>query len=97
MSMKFRPRFTVRTLAIVVTLVCAYFGAWEATKRYGTTDEHSQLSNLDPWIGDEESPLPFVVSRLETEGITVREFLDINFQDAPPKRCYYVWLLSHAT
>jgi hypothetical protein len=28
-----RPRFSIRTLAIVVTLVCAYFGAWEATKK----------------------------------------------------------------
>jgi hypothetical protein len=32
--MRLRPRFTIRTLAIFVTLVCAYFGAWEATKRY---------------------------------------------------------------
>jgi hypothetical protein len=31
--MKFRPRFTVRTLVIFVTIVCAYFGVWEATKR----------------------------------------------------------------
>ena len=30
--MRFRPRFSIRTLAIVVTLVCAYFGAWEMTK-----------------------------------------------------------------
>ncbi len=35
MKFRFRPRFTVRTLAIFVTLVCAYFGAWEATMRYG--------------------------------------------------------------
>src|SRR5688500_7455802 len=32
--MKFHPRFTVRTLAIFVTLVGAYFAAWEATKRH---------------------------------------------------------------
>jgi hypothetical protein len=31
--MRFRPRFSVRTLAIVVTLVCAYLGAWEVTNR----------------------------------------------------------------
>ena len=48
-AMKFRPRFSVRTLAIFVTLVCAYFGAWEATKRYGVVDER------------ETSPAPFVV------------------------------------
>jgi hypothetical protein len=39
--MKFlRPRFTLCTLAIVVTLVCVYFGAWEATKRYGVEGWH---------------------------------------------------------
>ena len=30
-----RPRFSIRTLVIFVTVVCCYFGAWEATKRYG--------------------------------------------------------------
>ena len=49
--MKFRPRFTVRTLAIVVTLVCAYFATWEATKRYGAV------------FHAERSPLPFFVIR----------------------------------
>jgi hypothetical protein len=33
--MKFRPRFSLRALAILVTLVCTYFAAWEATKRWG--------------------------------------------------------------
>ena len=35
---RFRPKFSIRTLAIFVTLVCAYFGAWEATKKYATYD-----------------------------------------------------------
>jgi hypothetical protein len=33
--MKFRLRFSVRTLAIVVTLACAYLAAWKATMKYG--------------------------------------------------------------
>ena len=32
--MKLRPRFALRTLVVIVTLVCAYFGAWEVTKRH---------------------------------------------------------------
>jgi hypothetical protein len=44
-----RPRFSLRTLAILVTLVCAYFGAWEATKRSTTQYE--------------KSPAPFIVVR----------------------------------
>ena len=35
--MRFRPHFSLRTLAILVTLVCAYLAAWEATKRYGVS------------------------------------------------------------
>lgn len=31
-----RPRFSVRILVIFVTLVCAYFGLWETTKRYAS-------------------------------------------------------------
>ena len=50
--MKFRPRFSVRTLAIVVMLVCAYFSAWEATKRYGVRKM---------WYGVATSPLPCII------------------------------------
>ncbi len=37
-----RVRFTVRTLAIFLTLFCAYFGAWETTKMAA----REQLSNV---------------------------------------------------
>lgn len=37
MVRRFRLRFTVRTVAILVTLICVYFGAWEATKRHANT------------------------------------------------------------
>ena len=44
-----RPRFTLRTLAIFVTLVCAYFGAWEATETWGIRQLSStyMLNTLD--------------------------------------------------
>jgi hypothetical protein len=35
---RWRPRFSVRTLAIFVTLVCVFFGCWEATKEWGVRD-----------------------------------------------------------
>ena len=47
--MNFRPLFSVRTLTLVVTLVCAYFGAWEATKRYGI-EQHSYDSSPAPFL-----------------------------------------------
>ncbi len=45
-GMKFRPRFSIRTLAIVVTLVCCYFGAWRLTNNHA---------------GPNEVPMPFVI------------------------------------
>ena len=42
-GMKFRPQFSVRTLAIVVTLVCLYFGAWDLTKRWGIPDNTVEM------------------------------------------------------
>lgn len=35
---RFRPRFSIRTLIIFVTLVCCYLGLWEATKTWGVAD-----------------------------------------------------------
>jgi hypothetical protein len=32
---KWRPRFSIRAVMITVTLICAYFAAWDATKKYG--------------------------------------------------------------
>lgn len=69
--MRFRPRFSIRTLAIFVTLVCAYFGVWEATKRYGVPETHpaALYENVplpNSWIvWGGSSPMPFVVKEYE--------------------------------
>src|SRR5688500_8839522 len=89
-----RPRFSVRTLTIVVTLICAYFAAWEATKRYGVTEDHYQFSNLDSWVGDEQSPMPFVISRCETPAMTVEQFMNPRFLTPSPRRRYYLWIFG---
>jgi hypothetical protein len=67
--MRFRPRFSIRTLAIFVTVVCAYFGAWEATKRYGIEKRYQDDARLvlerrgDIWTAtcEETAPIPFVL------------------------------------
>jgi hypothetical protein len=46
-----RPRFSIRGLAILVALVCCYFGLWEATRWYGVVAVPGGVS----------SPAPFVV------------------------------------
>jgi hypothetical protein len=86
-----RPRFNLRTLAIVMTLICAYFAAWEVTKRYG-------FPRINVWyqVSDDErampssvrSPIPFIVVTVEV----------IKYPDpakAKPSRSrerWYLWL-----
>ena len=90
-----RLRFSLRTLDILVTLVCAYFGAWEATKRYGlkTTDETRLISRTNPAEYStivlpvtESSPMPFLIRR-------DRGGLFPTGSATPPVR-YYVWLFG---
>jgi hypothetical protein len=38
MASRFRIRFSVRAMIVFVTLIGAYFGAWEATKKWGVQD-----------------------------------------------------------
>ena len=51
---RWRPRFSVRTLAIVVTLVCCYAACWGPTKRQGVEDVRQLLTSNDFYsdIGD---------------------------------------------
>ena len=66
---RWRPRFSLRTLVLFMTLVCVYFGAWEATKRYGVGPEPDFISSslLSPLTWNESSPAPFIIGRDEGE------------------------------
>jgi hypothetical protein len=93
---RWRPRFSVRTLAIVVTLVCTYFGAWEVTKKYGVLETQLKMGwqnvalpgELQPstYYGESSSPMSFVIIREEFD---VRAGMIF----APQKR-YYLWLFG---
>ncbi len=89
--MRFRPRFSVRTLAVFVTLVCAYFGAWEATKRYGVPDpdwpcfpppdyKHEKI------VSYADCPTPFILGR--------DEFYIDSGEHLHFARRYYLWLFG---
>jgi hypothetical protein len=92
--MQLRFRFSLRSFVAFVTVVAAYFGLWETTKRFGVNENYSQLSNLDPWIVDEQSPMPLIVSRCERAALTEDEFMDANFKPSRPRRYYYIWLFG---
>lgn len=55
-----RPRFSLRTLAVLVTLVCAYFGAWEAMKKHVLPKDGQWLLGEHGFM-DVTSPIPFVL------------------------------------
>src|SRR5262245_50646437 len=89
-----RFRFSVRTLVILVTLLGAYFGTWEATKTF-VKNENSLPKEEWPihperqrwYLSDATAPLPLIICQKESRYEKKWEF----------RKCYYLWLLSHAT
>src|SRR5262245_9952128 len=51
-GMRFRPRFTLRTLAILVTVTCGYLGAWEVTKREAEQERNGNETWLQDGVGE---------------------------------------------
>ena len=73
--LKWRPRFSVRAVLITVTMICAYFGAWGATKTHGIQYPKIEYGPVGPdgiqtvtihSVG-EDSPMPFLI-RLKVDG-----------------------------
>lgn len=66
-----RPRFSLRTLLIAVTLVCVYFAAWEVTKRASVAMVGSERNREDviflTEVSEISSPMPFVVGLKEVK------------------------------
>src|SRR6185436_19541790 len=56
-----RPQFSVRTLSIVVTIVCAYLASWEVTKRHASDESPPTIASGD--IVHASSPVPFLIVR----------------------------------
>lgn len=83
--MQFRPRFSVRALAIVVTMICVYFGAWEATKKYGVVTK-TQFAPAPLVVVDEVEE--FHATPIRYSGIGGRIIT------SEKSRQYYVWLFG---
>ena len=91
---RWRPRFSLRTLAIVVTLVCAYLACWKPTAIDGIEDVQLHLLRVPSGFGHASSPLPLVVA------IDVWElgFDDTGYviSTGSPNCVYYVWFFGVA-
>ncbi|MBP89528.1 MAG: hypothetical protein CMJ64_22935 [Planctomycetaceae bacterium] len=88
---RWRPRFSVRTLAIVVTVVCAYLACWEMTGRSCESGEFA--------------PVPLIIVRngWTSRIFTVGKDGQVTLKEEPPDyRDYYLaigsvrWPLSVA-
>jgi len=81
-----RPRFSVKTLAIMVTLTCVYFGAWEATTEWGCPQVLGAY-----WDGTSvSSPMPFLVVR---SVFTIKQSRRGFYADTDDT--YYLWFFGY--
>ena len=77
---RFHPRYSLRSFAIAVALVCVYFALWDVTKKHGVGDY--QRRRATTFI---HSPFPLVVAE--------DELLD-PCMDRSCVRQYRLWLLG---
>jgi hypothetical protein len=81
---RWRPRFSVRTLAIVVTLVCCYAACWGPTKRWGVREAcEFEYREHAGWYC--RPVAPFLVRLTEIPHNNLE----------PPKNCYYFWFFGY--
>lgn len=86
---RFRPRFTVRTLAIVVTLVCTYFGTWEATKKQIHEEQQFERAFWPGMSRNYNSPMPFVIRQVNSQTYYLSSFEPTEVRRDSE---YYLWL-----
>jgi hypothetical protein len=93
---RWRPSFSVRTLVIVVTLVCCYAACWGPTKRRGVEDVQRHVveqsySGRDVMIN--RTVLYPLILQTEEPGIVAT--MGGIFSTEPYTRCYYFWFFGY--
>ena len=91
---RWRPRFSVRTLAIVVTLVCCYAACWGPTKSRGVSDVEldAEESLLIAAEATSVAPLVVVVQGYQLKLLWGRTRV---MEDSPYRRRYYFWFFGY--
>ena len=96
--MNLRPRFSIRTLLVLVTLVGVYFGCWEVTKRRGLESAVGSDDDTLTFPFD-SSPGPFVITRMRyrLHGVARVSFPGIGATPfrADAHREYYGWFFGY--
>lgn len=79
---RWRPKFSVRTLVVVVTLLCCYAACWGPTKRWGVDDVVYR-----GWLPNDVSVNASAVAPL----IVAEDFIE----QAKITRGYYLWFFGY--
>lgn len=109
-AMRFRPRFSVRTLVIFVMLACAsYLGAWIATKTHAARQKPAIYSDGKKVWAIDDPIEKIMAARVVSEGVETfqaespapfvmtrheRPFSNGGMTTGQPSRCFYVWLFG---
>ena len=89
---RWRPRFSVRTLAIVVTLLCCYAAWWGPTKTRGVIDVEMDAEESLLIAAKATSVAPLV---LIVEGYQLKLWGRTRVMDSPRRRRYYFWFFGY--
>ncbi|MBC8354413.1 MAG: hypothetical protein H8E66_20655 [Planctomycetes bacterium] len=93
--MRWRPRFSVRTLVVVVTLVCLYAACWGPTKTTGEGDVSRYASRR---TGFDLSDEPSAWTKRNVRMFDVKATVPLVVGATTPgaqRRHYYFWFLGY--
>ena len=91
---RWRPRFSVRTLVILVTLVCCYAACWGPTKNKGVDDVINVRNEMlmdDSDASDASAMMPLLV---RTDQTLVRAWDTNGLISTSGTRHYYFWFFG---
>ena len=94
---RWRPRFSLRTFAIIVTLVCGYFACWGPTQRAAEQSANFTFHFVPDMgtihISGHPHARRIVIATAPVPLIIRADEVDINPRFACPRR-YYLWLFG---
>jgi hypothetical protein len=91
---RWRPRFSLRALIVVVTLACAYLACWRFTATAGVEAViyhvyGYEIAPIDDWDFNPSTPLPMIVGIDESHSVGLSSIMI--------QRRYYFWYFVGAT
>ncbi len=105
---RWRPRFSVRTLVILVTLVCCYAACWGPTKTRGPGDVQSRVNELTKARAsfgrpsgafrvatDAEVVAPLIIATHESHFENWIPLGSTLSMSVPQSRSYYFWFFGY--